>query len=141
MSRSWKAIEATGHFCVNVLHEKQRDVSARFGSKEPDKFAGIDWSPSELGSPIIKDSLAHIDCTVHAVHDGGDHFVVFGNVHSLSEVPKKRPRPLLFYHGGPEQIDALLRKWLSRSCPIRSPAKVRSRLPLRHLDSPSRVLA
>ncbi len=43
VSRSWKAIEATGRFCVNVLHEKQKDVSARFGSKEPDKFAGIDW--------------------------------------------------------------------------------------------------
>ena len=33
------------------------------------------------------------------MHDGGDHFVVFGAVHSLSEVPKKKPRPLLFYRG------------------------------------------
>ena len=49
VSRSWQAIEASGHFCVNVLHEKQKDVSARFGSKEPDKFAGIDWSPSNSG--------------------------------------------------------------------------------------------
>ena len=64
VSRSWKAIEASGHFCVNVLHEKQKDVSARFGSKEPDKFAGLDWHPSKLGSPVIKDTLAHIDCTV-----------------------------------------------------------------------------
>ena len=90
VSRSWKAIEASGHFCVNVLHEKQKDVSARFGSKEPDKFAGIDWSPSKLGSPIIEGTLAHIDCTVHSVHDGGDHFVVFGAVHSLSEVPHRQ---------------------------------------------------
>ena len=78
VSRSWQAIEASGHFCVNILHEKQKDVSARFGSKEPDKFAGIDWSPSKLGSPVIKDTLAHIECTVQSVHDGGDHFVVFG---------------------------------------------------------------
>ena len=53
-------------------------MSARFGSREPDKFAGIDWAPSKLGSPVIEGSLAHIDCTVHSVHDGGDHFVVFG---------------------------------------------------------------
>jgi len=110
MSRSWQAIEASGKFCVNVLHEKQKDVSARFGSKEPDKFAGIDWSPSELGSPVIEDTLAHIDCTVHSVHDGGDHFVVFGAVHSLSDGAtdehsreehrhKRKPRPLLFYRG------------------------------------------
>lgn len=98
-SRSWQAIESSGKFCVNVLHEKQQHVSARFGSREPDKFAGIDWSPSPLGSPVIADTLAHIDCTVHSVHDGGDHFVVFGAVHSLSEVPKRKPRPLLFYRG------------------------------------------
>jgi 3-hydroxy-9,10-secoandrosta-1,3,5(10)-triene-9,17-dione monooxygenase reductase component len=99
LSRSWKAIEASGRFCVNVLHENQKDVSARFGSREPDKFKEIDWSPSKLGSPVIDGTLAHIDCTVHSVHDGGDHLVVFGAVHSLSDVPKKKPRPLLFYRG------------------------------------------
>ncbi|KAA8970394.1 3-hydroxy-9,10-secoandrosta-1,3,5(10)-triene-9,17-dione monooxygenase reductase subunit [Mycobacterium sp.] len=99
VSRSWRAIEAAGKFCVNVLTEDQKDVSARFGSTEPDKFAGIDWSLSPLGSPIIDGSLAYIDCTVAAVHDGGDHFVVFGAVQSLSEVPTIKPRPLLFYRG------------------------------------------
>ena len=99
VSRSWQAIEASGSFCVNVLTEKQREVCARFGSKEPDKFAGIDWHPSALGSPVLDGSLAHIDCTVQSVHDGGDHFVVFGAVQSLSEVPSVKPRPLLFYRG------------------------------------------
>src|SRR6201995_1991047 len=73
VSRSWQAIEASGRFCVNVLHEKQKDVSARVGSKEPGKFAVIDWHASPLGSPVIKDNLAHIDCSVHSVHDGGGH--------------------------------------------------------------------
>src|SRR5882757_3496539 len=80
VSRSWQAIEASGLFCVNVLHEKQKHVSTRFGSKEPDKFADIDFP-------------------VHSVHDGGDLYVVFGAVHSLSDVPHKKPRPLLFYRG------------------------------------------
>ena len=98
-SRSWQAIAASGRFCVNMLHEDQQHVSARFGSREPDKFAGIDWRPSELGSPIISGSLAHIDCTVASVHDGGDHFVVFGAVRSMSEPHTLKPRPLLFYRG------------------------------------------
>lgn len=98
-SRSWQAIEASGKFCVNVLHEDQKDVSARFGSREPDKFGGVDWSPSHLGSPVLAGTLAHIDCTVASVHDGGDHFVVFGAVHAMSEPPKTKPRPLLFYRG------------------------------------------
>ena len=40
-----------------------------------------------------------LDCTVESVHDGGDHYVVFGAVQSLSEVPKVKLRPLLFYPG------------------------------------------
>src|ERR1700721_3522733 len=52
VSRSWKAIEASGKFCVNVLTESQKDVSPRFGSKEPDKFAGIDWDAPRWGPPI-----------------------------------------------------------------------------------------
>ncbi|WP_343602327.1 3-hydroxy-9,10-secoandrosta-1,3,5(10)-triene-9,17-dione monooxygenase reductase subunit [Mycobacterium sp.] len=99
VSRSWQAIEACGKFCVNVLTERQKDVCARFGSTEADKFAGIDWHPSPLGLPMIDGSLAHIDCTVASVHDGGDHFVVFGAVQSLSEPALVKPRPLLFYRG------------------------------------------
>jgi 3-hydroxy-9,10-secoandrosta-1,3,5(10)-triene-9,17-dione monooxygenase reductase component len=98
-SRAWKAIEASGKFCVNMLHENQQHVSAQFGSRAEDKFAGIDWRPSELGSPVIDGGLAHIDCTVHSVHDGGDHFVVFGGVQSMSEPHAIKPRPLLFYRG------------------------------------------
>ncbi|MFD4368965.1 3-hydroxy-9,10-secoandrosta-1,3,5(10)-triene-9,17-dione monooxygenase reductase subunit [Rhodococcus sp. NPDC058521] len=96
-SRSWAAIERSGTFCVNVLAEEQQSTCARFGSREPDKFAGIDWTPSPLGSPIFDGSLAHIDCTVESVHDGGDHWVVFGRVSSLGEI--KEERPLLFYRG------------------------------------------
>ena len=98
-SRSWAAIERSGRFCVNVLAEEQQDTCARFGSREPDKFAGIDWTPSPLGSPILTGSLAHIDCTVESVHDGGDHWVVFGRVDSLSEARDDKERPLLFYRG------------------------------------------
>ncbi|CAM2920190.1 flavin reductase family protein [Skermania piniformis] len=96
-SRSWAAIERTGRFCVNVLAEEQQDTCARFGSREPDKFAGIDWTPSPLGSAIIENSLAHVDCTLESVHDGGDHFVVYGRVHAMSEL--RDGRPLLFHRG------------------------------------------
>ena len=82
-----------------MLTEDQKHVSARFGSREPDKFAGIDWHPSELGSPIIEGHLPTSTARWPSVHDGGDHFVVFGAVASLSEAPKIKPRPLLFYRG------------------------------------------
>ena len=98
-SRSWAAIEASGHFCVNILAENQQHVSARFGSREPDKFAGIDWHPGHLGAPVLDGTLAHLECTVDSVHEGGDHFVVFGAVQIMAETPRVKPRPLLFYRG------------------------------------------
>ena len=60
-----------------------------------------------MGSPPIDPrtfrSVLGQFCTgitvITTVHDGGDHFVVFGAVHSLSDVPRKKPRPLLFYQG------------------------------------------
>jgi len=99
VSRSWKAIEASGRFCVNVLTEDQREICTRFGSTVSDKFTDIAWHPSELGSPVFDGSSVHIDCTMHAVHDGGDHVVACGAVQSMSESPSERPRPLLYYRG------------------------------------------
>jgi 3-hydroxy-9,10-secoandrosta-1,3,5(10)-triene-9,17-dione monooxygenase reductase component len=96
-SRSWAAIERTGHFCVNVLAEEQQSLCARFGSPEPDKFAGVDWSPTDLGSPALGGALAHIDCTVERTADGGDHVIVIGRVHAMTDT--SGGRPLLFYRG------------------------------------------
>src|SRR3954451_5474536 len=46
VSGAWQAIEASGKCCVNMLHENQQHAAPQFGPKAPDKFAGIDWSPS-----------------------------------------------------------------------------------------------
>ena len=118
VSRSWQAIESSGTFCVNVLHEKQKDVSARFSSKEPDKFAGIDWSPSKLGSPVSTrarwrtSTALCIRCTTAAITSSCSA--------RCTRCPRaqKKPRPLLFYRGDytgiepdkntPAQLEAFL---------------------------------
>ncbi|RMI28290.1 3-hydroxy-9,10-secoandrosta-1,3,5(10)-triene-9,17-dione monooxygenase reductase subunit [Nocardia stercoris] len=97
-SRSWAAIERNGSFAVNMLAEEQQPVCARFGSREPDKFAGVDWHTSELDLPVLDGSLATMQCTVDNVLDGGDHYIVVGRVLTLSETTADG-RPLLFYRG------------------------------------------
>jgi len=97
-SRSWAAIERSGRFCVNVLAEEQQPTCARFGSREPDKFAGIPWRTSDLELPLLDDALATIQCVVDSVIDGGDHYIVIGRVQALSESTDSG-RPLLFYRG------------------------------------------
>ncbi|WP_039794778.1 3-hydroxy-9,10-secoandrosta-1,3,5(10)-triene-9,17-dione monooxygenase reductase subunit [Nocardia araoensis] len=97
-SRSWTAIEKSGRFCVNVLAEQQRELCARFGSREPDKFAGATWHTSDLELPVLDEALATIECKVDNVVDGGDHYIVIGRVQALSETTTTG-RPLLFYRG------------------------------------------
>lgn len=97
-SRSWDAIESTGRFAVSILAEEQQEVSGVFGSRTPDKFGAVDWSLSPVGGqPILDGVLAWIDCTVETVHDGGDHFVVYGRVCDFAAPDGTSGKPLLFY--------------------------------------------
>ncbi len=38
-----------------------------------------------------------IDCTIHAVHDAGDHYVVLGRVEALTVGEHEEAEPLVFY--------------------------------------------
>ena len=96
-STTWPSIEDTGRFCVNVLAEDQSELSTAFARSGTDKFAGVEWAPSDLGSPILAGATAWIDCTLHAVHEGGDHLIVVGAVHDLGAVPDTAP--LVFHRG------------------------------------------
>jgi|UniRef100_UPI0035CC7927 3-hydroxy-9,10-secoandrosta-1,3,5(10)-triene-9,17-dione monooxygenase reductase component len=96
-STSWPKIERAGRFCVNVLASDQRDLCRRFASKAEDKFDGLSHRVSANGSPVLDDVVAWIDCTLDAVHEAGDHFIVLGRVHELDIA---RPdQPLLFFRG------------------------------------------
>ena len=98
-SSSYPAIEAAGHYCVNVLAENQEDVARVFAAKGDDKFAGIGWRPSVANrAPVLNDVLAWIDCTIEAVHEAGDHWIVVGRVVDL-EIGHEGG-PLVFFRGG-----------------------------------------
>ena len=47
---------------------------------------------------MLTGTLAHIDCTVHAVHEAGDHYVVIGRALDL-QVGAEGSDPLLFFRG------------------------------------------
>ncbi len=96
-SLSWPGIQETGRFCVNVLAEDQRELSTAFARSGGDKFAGVEWAASDLGSPILAGATAWIDCSLHAVHEGGDHLIVVGAVHDLAAA---EAAPLVFHRGG-----------------------------------------
>lgn len=98
-SNSWATIKGAGHFVVNVLGDSQDAVSGQFSSKMPDKFEGLDWTPAvATGGPRLDGCIAHIDCTVENIFDGGDHDIVIGRVQGLG-VDRDEDGPLLFFKG------------------------------------------
>jgi 3-hydroxy-9,10-secoandrosta-1,3,5(10)-triene-9,17-dione monooxygenase reductase component len=107
-SSSWPKIEKTGKFCVNVLADDQEWVCRRFASKAEDKFEDISHRLSDDGQPIIDDVVAWIDCSLHQVHEAGDHFIVLGEVTAMST--ERDVHPLLFLRGGYGQFMPALEK-------------------------------
>lgn len=102
-SRTWPRIAERGSFAINFLSGASREVSDVMATKGADKFAGVDWRPSEVtGSPLLLNAGAFVDCQVDTVHDGGDHHVVIGRVVSLGALqspPGDPTDPLLFFDG------------------------------------------
>ena len=102
-SRSWPKIEKSGGYCVNLLRHDQEHVCNTFAGKSDDKFAEVDWSQSEQGSPVLDDALAWIDCTLFDVVDAGDHFLAIGQV--LDAYHDEDGHPLLFFRSSYGQIE------------------------------------
>lgn len=97
---SWPVIEAAGTFAVNILGEDQEALCRTFASKGADKFDGVGWRAGpRTGAPILDGSLAWLEATIEAVHDGGDHHIVVGRVADL-DVGDAGRGPLVFYRGG-----------------------------------------
>ncbi|MBP2708170.1 flavin reductase family protein [Microbispora sp. RL4-1S] len=96
-SRTWPRIREVGDFCVNVLAEDQRELSAMFAGPEAGRFAGVRWRPGLGGAPILDGVCAWISCQIWSEHDGGDHTIIVGRVTALDAAPS--PAPLLFHRG------------------------------------------
>lgn len=96
-STSWPRIERAGKFCVNVLASDQQELCRCFAAKGGDKFANVSYRLSANESPVLDDVVAWIDCTLDAVHEAGDHFIVLGRVVELDIA--RADEPMLFFRG------------------------------------------
>lgn len=103
-STTWPRIARAGRFCVNVLGEEQDGLCRGFAVSGADKFAGVTYRPAPVtGAPLLDGVAAWIDCTVQAVHTGGDHLIVVGRVEALDA--DEECAPLLFHRGRFGRLD------------------------------------
>jgi flavin reductase (DIM6/NTAB) family NADH-FMN oxidoreductase RutF len=97
-SSTWPLLRAAGRFTVNILPAGHRHLAAQFARSGTDKFAGVGFSASPLGNPVLDQALAWVDCELHREYDGGDHTIVVGSVRALGA--RDGAEPLLFFKGG-----------------------------------------
>ena len=91
------ALIGASHFAVNVLQTGQQPASIRFSTRDEDRFGATPWECGEAGAPILADSLGVFECERHAVHDGGDHHILTGQVVKASFDASLDP--LLYFRG------------------------------------------
>jgi flavin reductase (DIM6/NTAB) family NADH-FMN oxidoreductase RutF len=95
-------------FTVNILGDHQEPHSNFFASGPEATFAVgsiHDDPPFELlpwpeagRAPRLSGCIASVGCKVHAVHEGGDHWIVVGDVTGLHRSESVR-WPLLYFEG------------------------------------------
>jgi 3-hydroxy-9,10-secoandrosta-1,3,5(10)-triene-9,17-dione monooxygenase reductase component len=83
-SRTWPKVRAAGAFCVNVLRREQAELCRGFAGSGADRFAGVRWrSAPQTGAPVIEQVLAWVECSIEAIHEAGDHYLVLARVLDL----------------------------------------------------------
>ena len=85
-------------FSINILSEEQENLSSFFanmwGKPEPPPFAFQPW----LGGPRLEGVIGAIACKTMEFLEGGDHWIVLGQVIGLYRA-ENSANPLLYYRG------------------------------------------
>lgn len=80
-ARSYLFISTSKVFCVNVLSAGQTELAQRFSGKlRENQFEGVDYFIDRTGAPVLRGSLAHLDCEVTGEHQVGSHSIFIGKV-------------------------------------------------------------
>lgn len=113
-SSSQQVFERSDHFAVNILAADQIELSNRFARPQDDKFVGIEHTTGEGGAPLFADCAARFQCAKKARIDGGDHWILLGEVLMFEDFGRS---PLLYHQGAYSTVlpHPRMRKKLSRA--------------------------
>jgi flavin reductase (DIM6/NTAB) family NADH-FMN oxidoreductase RutF len=95
--------EAKG-FSINILRDEQQALSTYFAGgwkqEKPPPFRFVPWE----GGPRLEGSAAAIGCRLHEIHEGGDHWIIIGEVVAMHIGIEPR-FPLVFHSGMYRKLD------------------------------------
>ncbi|HEY3114269.1 MAG TPA: flavin reductase family protein [Gemmatimonadaceae bacterium] len=97
-----EALTSAPGFVVNILSARQEQIARRFSIVDIERFEGVGFTRSSSGYAILDDILGLIECRRFALHDGGDHTIIVGEVEATRI---ENGTPLLYYRGGYAQLE------------------------------------
>jgi flavin reductase (DIM6/NTAB) family NADH-FMN oxidoreductase RutF/DNA-binding GntR family transcriptional regulator len=128
-SETQAAILKAGAFCVNILAEGQQDLAYQLAGKG-DKFAGTGYQGGIDGVPVLRDTLAHLECRVAETVTGGTHTVFLAHV---AVAAGREGAPLTYFRGRFGRLESVreeeayraVRNWvLTRRVPLDQPVEL-----------------
>jgi flavin reductase (DIM6/NTAB) family NADH-FMN oxidoreductase RutF len=84
------------HFGVSMLSDAQEDISRMFAKKDSERPPSI-YFEGQLGMPLLRNSIAIMECEVIAKHLAGDHTIFVGQVEHAEVL--EAAKPLLYFRG------------------------------------------
>ena len=85
------------HFGISVLSAEQDALSGQYAQRGGHRAQAEHFTSGPQGEPQLIDALAHFSCTARAIHPGGDHQIIVGEVLQFESTDAA---PLIFYGGG-----------------------------------------
>lgn len=94
-TRVYPDFMAASHFALNILADGQEQLSRHFAGTQAENWTGIATLPTTETPPLLAGCMAGLVCRTQAVHAGGDHVIIVGEVTQLSCDPAASP--LLYF--------------------------------------------
>ena len=100
-TRTHAHLHARKRFGINVLSEDQRAISEYYARadrshEDAEAEAGAQFHRTEHGTPVLRGSLAYLECRLHSAEVAGDHTIFIAEV---EDVVVREGEPLLFFRG------------------------------------------
>jgi flavin reductase (DIM6/NTAB) family NADH-FMN oxidoreductase RutF len=98
-TRTHAHLHAKKRFGINVLREDQRAISEYYARAERDHEhaeteAGARFDRTKQGTPMLRGSLAFLECRLNSAEVAGDHTIFIAEV---EDVVVREGEPLLFF--------------------------------------------
>lgn len=101
IARFHDAVLAAGTWSVSILDEDAEKTSRWLATRGRPLEGQLDGIPHHMGevtgAPLLDGALAGLECRTTAVHDGGDHTIIVGEVVGVTGPAPGDP---LIYYGG-----------------------------------------